>query len=84
MSQNITAHRSTEWCSIDWGKNISTSKLTMKTGLKNIPFVFKKIRKLIFFSLITRRKKFRRPKFWNKIDRDPIVVFIQKSGKSDQ
>ena len=29
-------------------------------------------------------KKFRPLKLWNKIDREPVIVFIQKSDKSDQ
>ena len=33
--------------------------------------------------LITRRKKFQRPKFWNEIDREPVVVLLQKLDKSD-
>ena len=37
LAKNITASRSTETLSIDWFKNISISKLTIKTGLKNIP-----------------------------------------------
>ena len=76
LAKTITARRSIEWSSIDYCKNISTSKLTVKTGLKNIPFVLWKIRKLKFLSLMTGRKF--------GIDREPVVVFIQKSDESDQ
>ena len=40
--------------------------------------------KIDFFSLITRRKKFQRPKLRNMIDREPILVFAQKLDESDQ
>ena len=36
-----------------------------------------------FFSLITRRKNFQPRKIWNMIEREPAVVFIEKSDKSD-
>ena len=38
LANNITARRSTEWCSIDYRKNISFSKLAVETGLKKLPF----------------------------------------------
>ena len=37
-----------------------------------------------FLSLITHQKNSRRPKVWNMIDRDPVVVFMQKSDEFDQ
>ena len=37
-----------------------------------------------FLSLITRRKKILRPKNRNMIDRQPDVVFIERSDKPDQ
>ena len=40
MTKSIRARRSTEWCYIDLYKNISFSKLTLKTGLKKILFAF--------------------------------------------
>ena len=38
FGKNITARRSTEWCSICSCKNISISKLILETRLKNIAF----------------------------------------------
>ena len=57
---------------------------TVKTGLKNTPFVFEKIKKLKVLSLITHRKKCRRPKVSKMKDREPVVAFMQKLNESDQ
>ena len=37
-----------------------------------------------FLSLITRREKFRRPQIWNMMNRETVVVFIQKSDEFGQ
>ena len=46
-------------------------------------FAVEKIRNLNFFAK-NSQEKIRRPKVWNKTDREPVVVFIQKSDESDQ
>jgi len=42
LVKNVTADRSTEWCSIDQSKNIGIDKLTPKTVLKNKPYPSKR------------------------------------------
>ena len=83
LAKTITTRRSTEWCSIDECKNITNSKLTVKTGLKNIPSA-KSPKSGIFIANNSPQKNSRRPKVWNKLDFQPVVVFMQKSDKSDQ
>ena len=38
LAKTITSRRPSEWCTIGLGQNINILKLTVKTGLKNIPF----------------------------------------------
>ena len=48
------------------------------------PVAFRKIRYWNFVSSITPQKQLWRPKLWNKINDDCVLVLIQKVEKSDQ
>ena len=63
-------------------KKISISKPPVFTGLINIAFAQKEIWKG-FFSAILLPEEFLRPKIWNILDREAIVVFIQQLEKPD-
>ena len=63
-------------------KTLAFPSFLYRQGSEIYPLPFKNP-KIEFLSLITRQK-IRRPKIWNMIDREPVVVFIQKSDKSDQ
>ena len=50
--------------------------------LKPFPCKTPKIEK--FFAINSPNNNFRRKKVWNKIDREPVLVFTQKTSESDQ
>ena len=83
LAKNIIAHRSTKWFSVDFFENFSTSQLFRKMGLKKNTACRLRNPKIETFIVKNSIKKIRRPKKWNIIDRDPVVVFMQKSYESD-
>ena len=83
LAKTNTARRSTEWRSIDYCKDISISKLTLKTALKNTVVNLKKYRKTNFFANKSAKRKVWWPKNTNMINREPVVV-SKKSNKPDQ
>ena len=76
MAENITAYHSIDGVPSFSAEKISVSKLTVNTGLKCIAFALNKSEKCFFAN--NSPKKIWRPKVWNMIHHEPVVVFLQK------
>ena len=81
--KNITTRHLIEWYSIKKSRKISTSKQTVKRRLGYIAFASLEVQKIMFFAKNSPKRKVRGPKLSKKTDREPVVMFIQKSDESD-